>query len=157
VIVLIGDGTYLMSPTEILTAVQERLKLTVVVLDNHGYQSISGLAHGNLGQSIGNEFRSRNGSRVPDGEPLRVDYTANAASLGAAVCDVTSVDELTQALAKARAADGTSVIVCATTNDPPVPWSGAFWDLAVPEVSDDPKTRALAAAIVKGRDQQRTY
>lgn len=83
VIVVIGDGTYLMNPTELFTSAQERLKLTVVLLDNGGYQSISRLALGKAGATAGNEFRSRQeGGRLPIGERIGVDYVANARSLG---------------------------------------------------------------------------
>ena len=83
VVVVIGDGTYLMNPTELVTAVQEGLKITVVVLDNGGYQSIDRLAIGSTGRPVGNEFRTRGGSgRFPDGERVGVDFVANAASLG---------------------------------------------------------------------------
>ena len=85
VLVVIGDGTYLMCPTELVTAAQEGLKLTVVVLDNGGYRSIDGLARSNTGSGVGNERRRRGADgRLPDGDIVPVDFVANARSMGCA-------------------------------------------------------------------------
>jgi 3D-(3,5/4)-trihydroxycyclohexane-1,2-dione acylhydrolase (decyclizing) len=146
VIVVIGDGTYLMNPSELVTSVQDRLRLTVVVLDNGGYQSINALALGSTGTAAGNEFRHRNaGGRLPDGERMEIDYVANARSMGCAALAAPTAGELRDALAKARGADRTTVIVCPTEPGRSLLPSGAFWDLGVPEVSADPATARLAA------------
>jgi len=146
VIVVIGDGTYLMSPTELFTAAQERLKLTVVVLDNGGYGSIERLAVGNLGTGVGNEFRRRGAAgRLPDGEPVRVDIAANARSMGCEGIVAATPDELRAALAAARAGERPSVIVCPTAPGGALLGSGAFWDLGVPQVAASAATRELAA------------
>jgi 3D-(3,5/4)-trihydroxycyclohexane-1,2-dione acylhydrolase (decyclizing) len=138
VVVVIGDGTYLMNPTELVTAVQEDLKLTVVVLDNGGYGSINALALGNTGASAGNEFRRR------DGERLAIDYAANAASMGCEAAVATTPDELREALARARSGERTTVIVCPTEPGRSLLGAGAFWDLGVPLEASDPATRRLA-------------
>jgi 3D-(3,5/4)-trihydroxycyclohexane-1,2-dione acylhydrolase (decyclizing) len=158
VVVVIGDGTFLMNPTELVTAVQERLKLTVVVLDNGGYQSINRLALGSTGRTAGNEFRTRGrDGRLPDGDAVAVDYVATARGLG---CDATlaaTPDALRGALDAARSRESTTVIVCPTQSDGSLLASGAFWDLGVPEVSTDADTRALTADHLERRGAQRHH
>ena len=84
VYVLIGDGTYLMNPTELVTAVQEGLKITVVVSENHGYQCIRRLQMWRTGVSFGNEFRRRDPkTNRLEGEYLPIDLASNAESFGA--------------------------------------------------------------------------
>jgi 3D-(3,5/4)-trihydroxycyclohexane-1,2-dione acylhydrolase (decyclizing) len=157
VFVVIGDGTYLMAPTELVTAAQEGLKLTVLLLENGGYQSINHLAVGNLNASAGNEFRSRNGGRLPDGDRLEVDYEANARSIGVDAVRAETPDALRAALDAARGTGRTTVIVCPTDPDRPLLSSGAFWDLGVPETAESPQTNQLAAAHLEGRASQRSY
>jgi 3D-(3,5/4)-trihydroxycyclohexane-1,2-dione acylhydrolase (decyclizing) len=146
VFVVIGDGTYLMGASELVTSVQDGLKLTVLVLDNGGYQSIHGLASSNMGVSAGNEFRARNdGEPLAEGARLEIDYAANAESFGCAACRADDPDALARALESARELDRTAVIVCRTAPDRPLPAGGAFWDLGVPEVARDERTAELAA------------
>ena len=157
VVAVIGDGTYLMAPTELFTAVQERMALTVVVLDNGGYQSINGLALGGTGTAVGNEFRARGADgRLPDGAPLRADIAANARSIGCAAAVAADGDELRAALAAARERfDRPTVIVCPTAPARSLLGSGAFWDLGVPEVATSADTRARTAAHHEAREAQR--
>jgi 3D-(3,5/4)-trihydroxycyclohexane-1,2-dione acylhydrolase (decyclizing) len=157
VFVVIGDGTYLMHPTELVTAVQEDLKLTVVILDNGGYQSINGLALGHAGTAAGNEFRRRGADgRFPDGERLAVDYVANARSMGCEAVLAATVDELDAALRGARDGDATTVIVCPTDPDRGLLSAEAFWDLGVPEVADDETTRRRTAEhLARAKAQRR--
>jgi len=157
VFVVIGDGTYLMNPTELVTAAQEGLKLTVLLLDNGGYQSINHLALGNLNASAGNEFRTRNGGRLPDGAWLSIDYEANARSMGVDAVRAETPDGLRAVLELARLGERTTVIVCPTDPNRPLLSSGAFWDLGVPETAESPQTNQLAAAHLKGRARQRSY
>jgi 3D-(3,5/4)-trihydroxycyclohexane-1,2-dione acylhydrolase (decyclizing) len=140
VIVVIGDGTYLMGPTELVTAVGEGLKLTVVVLDNRGYQSINALA-GDVGAA--GDFAAP------------VDYVANARSMGCEAVLAQTSDELRAALAAARSGDATTVIVCPTEPGRALLSSGAFWDLGVPEVAADEATRRRAADHADARAAQR--
>jgi 3D-(3,5/4)-trihydroxycyclohexane-1,2-dione acylhydrolase (decyclizing) len=144
---VIGDGTYLMAPSEIVTAVQERLKVTVVVLVNGGYRSIEGLQLATLGRSFGNEFG------------VDVDYAANARSLGAAAWHVASVEELEDALDAARdlSPPTPGLIACAVEPQRALLGSGAWWDLGIPEVSSDPQVRELAAAHARAGEGQRFY
>src|SRR5690242_18917202 len=84
VYVLIGDGTYLMNPTELVTAMQDDLKITIVISYNHGYQVIRQLQMGRVGRSFGNDFRARyDGSNRLEGEYLNIDFAKNAESMGA--------------------------------------------------------------------------
>jgi 3D-(3,5/4)-trihydroxycyclohexane-1,2-dione acylhydrolase (decyclizing) len=158
VIAVIGDGTYLMNPSELFTAVQEGLRITVVVLDNGGYQSINRLATGNTGRPVGNEFRTRGGSgRFPDGERIGVDFVANAASLGCRATLAPDVASLRAALTDTRAAGEASVIVVPTDPDRSLLPSGSFWDLGVPMEAAEAEVAALAAAHVARAEQQRPY
>jgi 3D-(3,5/4)-trihydroxycyclohexane-1,2-dione acylhydrolase (decyclizing) len=156
VFVVIGDGSYLMNPTELVTAAQESLKLTVIVLDNGGYGSIHGLARGSTGTSVGNE-RRRRGERFPDGEVVPVDFVANARSMGCEAVLVETLPALREALATARDADATTVIVCPVAPDRPLLPSGAFWDLGVPEVAASAETRRLTADHRERARAQRHY
>lgn len=158
VIVVIGDGTYLMNPTELFTAAQEELKLTVVILDNGGYQSISHLALGNTGHTAGNEFRSRIGDEpIPTGPAIAVDFVANAQSMGCDATTAATVAELRAALAQARATSRSTVIVCPTARDRSLLSSEAFWDLGVPQATSDPQTRELASDLRTRARAQRHY
>ncbi len=153
IFVLIGDGTYLMGASELVTAVQEGWKITVVVLDNSAYGSIDALARGKSGVSVGNELVARAG-----GGPLPVDYAANAGSFGCRGRRADDADALAAALAEAREGDVTTVIHCPTAPGRPLLDTGAFWDLGVPEVATSESTRALAQAHLAARERlQRFY
>ncbi|MFE7514639.1 3D-(3,5/4)-trihydroxycyclohexane-1,2-dione acylhydrolase (decyclizing) [Streptomyces sp. NPDC057540] len=138
---LVGDGTYLMNPTEIVTAVQERLPLKLVILQNHGYASIGGLSEAVGAERYGTDFRHRAADGSFTGPPLPVDLGANAASLGMRVLRPRTVRDLREALADARAAtDPTCVYVETETADSvsgPPP-AQAWWDVPVAETSTRP-------------------
>ncbi|MEA2362339.1 MAG: hypothetical protein QOD71_1484 [Thermoleophilaceae bacterium] len=152
VYVVIGDGTYLMGSTgELVTARQEALKLTVLVFENGGYQSIHALQRSRTGRSFGLEFRG------PDGDYIEVDYAANARSLGCAAHRVTTVDQLRDALETARDEQGPVVIVARVEPHRLLLDSDCWWDVGVPEASDRPETRELAAEHVRGRALQRVH
>ena len=158
IFVVIGDGTYLMANTELVTAVQEGLKLTVVLLVNHGYQSIHGLQRATTGTSFGNEFRHRESrGGAPDGAVVEVDYTANAASLGCAAVDVADVAGLRAALASAREEPRPSLIACHVEPLRGLLSSGAFWDLGVPQASEDEQVRRLTSDHLDRSRGQRSY
>ncbi len=158
VFVVIGDGTYLMNPTELFTAAQEHLKITVLLLDNGGYQSISRLALGKAGSTAGNEFRGREeGARLPIGERVGVDFLANAKSFGCASVLAQNGEQLSAALLQAREGSESTVIVCPTEFGRSLLDSGAFWDIGVAEVSTDPATQQVAAAHLEAAKVQRRY
>jgi 3D-(3,5/4)-trihydroxycyclohexane-1,2-dione acylhydrolase (decyclizing) len=144
VLVVIGDGTYLMAPTELVTAAQERLKVTVVVLVNGGFQSIHQLQRASVGRSFGTEFRDD------------VDYAANAESLGCAAFRARTAADLEEALDAARAEARPCVVECHV--DPvPAPASGAWWDLGVPEASGDDEAMRAAERQRSGAARRRHY
>jgi 3D-(3,5/4)-trihydroxycyclohexane-1,2-dione acylhydrolase (decyclizing) len=154
--VVIGDGTYLMAPSELATAVQEQLKVTVIVAVNHGYQSIHGLQSSKIGPSFGNEFRRRNGDGLA-GEYIPVDFAANAESFGCTVERVNSLDELGPALERARSESGPVVIVAEVEPRRGLLDAGAWWDLGLPEVADEAETRELVADDRQRASEQRFY
>ena len=140
VFAMVGDGGYLMMPTELVTAVQERVKVVVVLVQNHGFHSIGSLSESLGSQRFGTRYRFRNQSSGRlDGDVLPVDLAANARSLGAHVIEVHSLGDLHQALKEAKAwpADGGPVVIHVET-DPTVyaPDSDAWWDVPVSEVSE---------------------
>jgi 3D-(3,5/4)-trihydroxycyclohexane-1,2-dione acylhydrolase (decyclizing) len=146
VYVMIGDGTYLMNPTELVTARQENLKITVVLVENHGFQCIRNLQMNRVGHSFGNEFRARdNTTHRLEGDFVEIDFAQNAESMGARVWRVGTPDELRQALAEARAETRTSVIVAQTEKYRFTPGSGVWWDVASAEISNDPVTQKARA------------
>ncbi|MEV8087012.1 3D-(3,5/4)-trihydroxycyclohexane-1,2-dione acylhydrolase (decyclizing) [Streptomyces nigra] len=133
---LVGDGTYLMMPTEIVTAVQEGLPVNVVLLQNHGYASIGGLSAETGGERFGTAYRYRAADGGFTGAPLPVDLAANAASLGMEVLRAKTVGELREALAAARASDRpTCVYVETDTTRATSPGAEAWWDVPVAEVA----------------------
>jgi 3D-(3,5/4)-trihydroxycyclohexane-1,2-dione acylhydrolase (decyclizing) len=156
VVVVIGDGTFLLSPTELVTAVQERAKVTVVVLVNGGYQSIHSLQLATVGSSFGNEFRVRRGEHgAPDGEIADIDHAALARALGCRAWRADTLAEVEDALEQARATDGPALIECRVEPRRMVLGGGAWWDLGVARQAEDPRTRELAAAHAEGAAAQR--
>ncbi|WCD86547.1 3D-(3,5/4)-trihydroxycyclohexane-1,2-dione hydrolase [Streptomyces xanthophaeus] len=150
---LVGDGTYLMNPTEIVTAVQEGVPLRLVVLDNHGYASIGGLSQAVGGEGFGTAYRFRAADGSYTGAPLPVDLAANAASLGMAVIRARTVGDLRKALAQARAADRPTCVYVQTRTPDTVsgpPPAQAWWDVPVAETA----TRKSAAAAREEYDRQ---
>jgi 3D-(3,5/4)-trihydroxycyclohexane-1,2-dione acylhydrolase (decyclizing) len=143
---VIGDGTYLMGNTgELVTARQEGLKITVLVVENDGYQSIHGLQRARTGRSFGLEFG------------VDVDYAANARSLGCAAFVVSSLDELRDALDEARGETVPTVIVARVEPRRLMLDSGCWWEVGVAQVSRRAETRELAAEHARGRMLQRHY
>ncbi|MFF4394629.1 3D-(3,5/4)-trihydroxycyclohexane-1,2-dione acylhydrolase (decyclizing) [Streptomyces sp. NPDC001480] len=135
---LVGDGTYLMMPTEIVTAVQERLPVKLVLIQNHGYASIGGLSESVGGERFGTAYRYRAADGTFSGAPLPVDLAANAASLGMDVLRAKTVRELREALATARAADQPTCVYVETAlhaPDPAAPPAEAWWDVPVAETA----------------------
>lgn len=158
VYVLIGDGTYLMNPTELVTATQENLKITVVISENHGFQSIHGLQRARAGRSFGNEFRHRHPTTDRlEGEFVSIDFAQNAESMGARVWNVGTPDELREALREARNERRTCVIVAETEKYRGLPPSQVWWDVAAAEVSQDPVTRELRTSYDQERDRVQRF
>ncbi|MBI3217621.1 MAG: 3D-(3,5/4)-trihydroxycyclohexane-1,2-dione acylhydrolase (decyclizing) [Mycobacterium sp.] len=135
VFVMVGDGSYLMMATELVTAVQEGVKIIPVLVQNHGFASIGGLSESLGSQRFGTSYRFRSEDGRLDGDKLPVDLAANAASLGADVIRVTTAAEFADAVKVAKAAEGTTVIHVET--DPMIfaPDSQSWWDVPVSQVS----------------------
>jgi len=158
VYVFLGDGTYLMMPSEIVTSVQEGVKVIIVLVDNHGFASIGGLSQ-SLGQKgFGTEYRLRvPGSGKLDGDFLPVDYEANARSLGAHAIRARGLAEFKQALEKAKSLDRTTVVVIETEREVRVPGYESWWGVAVAEVSEMESVREARARYVEARQKERYH
>lgn len=141
VFVMVGDGSYLMMATELVTAVQEGVKVIVVLVQNHGFASIGSLSESLGSQRFGTNYRYRDDSGRLAGAKLPVDLAANAASLGADVIKVTTAAEFTDAVKVAKANEHTTVIHVET--DPLIyaPDSQSWWDVPVSQTSTLESTR----------------
>ncbi len=158
VVVMVGDGSYLMLHTEIVTSIQEGRKLIIVLLDNGGYGCIRGLQMANGTPSFGNELRARDGATGRlDGPIVPVDFVRNAESLGALALRASNETELRDALTSARSADRTTLISIAVPFDPAVPGFESWWDVPVAEISSQPDVRAARAAYEEHRKRQRVF
>jgi 3D-(3,5/4)-trihydroxycyclohexane-1,2-dione acylhydrolase (decyclizing) len=137
VFVMVGDGSYLMMNSEIATSVMLGLKLTIVLLDNRGFACINRLQRATGGESFNNLLRDARHEVLPD-----IDFAAHARSLGAVAEKVASLAELDGALARARENTRTSVVVIDTDPMTITDAGGAWWDVAVPQVSTRSGVRA---------------
>jgi 3D-(3,5/4)-trihydroxycyclohexane-1,2-dione acylhydrolase (decyclizing) len=156
VYVMVGDGSYLMLHTEIVTSIQEGYKLTIVVTDNGGFQCIRGLQMANGSPSFGNElrYRDRRTNRL-EGDYVPVDFARNAESLGAVAHRATSQPELVDALERARGESRTVVIHVPIQKDARVPGFESWWDVPVAEVSAEDGVQAAHSAYEQARARQR--
>ncbi|MFE1927136.1 3D-(3,5/4)-trihydroxycyclohexane-1,2-dione acylhydrolase (decyclizing) [Streptomyces asoensis] len=158
VVVLVGDGSYLMMAQEIVTMVSEGLKVIVVIVQNHGFASIGSLSESLGSQRFGTKYRFRNGdSGLLDGEVLPVDLAANASSLGADVLHATSVEEFRSAMEKAKTATRTTVVHVETDLYGPNPPGHGWWDVPVSEVSALDSTQAAYDIYAAHKQTQRHY
>ncbi len=148
VIVLVGDGSYLMLNSEIATSVMLGLKLTIVVLDNGGFGCINRLQNATGGAAFNNLL-------ADCGAPPAIDFRAHAASLGAVAEQVEGIAGLEAAVRRALAADCTSVVVLRTDPRVATAAGGHWWDVGVPEVSARPEVNAARADYESQRAAQR--
>ncbi|WP_230195672.1 3D-(3,5/4)-trihydroxycyclohexane-1,2-dione acylhydrolase (decyclizing), partial [Streptomyces coriariae] len=154
---LVGDGTYLMMPTEIVTAVQEGIAIKILLVQNHGYASIGGLSESVGGERFGTAYRYTSDDGTFTGAPLPVDLAANVASLGMRVLRAKTVRELREALAEARRADTPTCVYVETETADTVsgpPPAQAWWDVPVAETATRPsavKARELYERHVSTR------
>jgi 3D-(3,5/4)-trihydroxycyclohexane-1,2-dione acylhydrolase (decyclizing) len=157
VYVFIGDGTYLMMPTEIVTSVQQGIKIIIVLVDNKGFGSIGSLSR-SLGMGgFGTTTHTRSASGQLDGELFQVDYAANARSLGAHALKASTLQQFKAALEQAKSLDHTTVIVVETDPDAKVPGYESWWDVAVPEVSTMESVREARARYEEARKRERYF
>jgi 3D-(3,5/4)-trihydroxycyclohexane-1,2-dione acylhydrolase (decyclizing) len=174
VVSFLGDGTFLMAPTELVTAAQEGLAVTLVVPENRGYQVIHRLQMLRSGREFGNEFRYRAeplrlaaapapqapGDSAPhaprlDGDYLGLDLVQVAAGLGARACRVTTAAELRDTLSATRGHPGPVVIVVPVIPHADLPGAGVWWDVAPAEVSTLGITAGLRAEYESDIKEQR--
>ena len=157
VYVMVGDGSWLMMSSELVTAVQEGLKLTVVLIDNHGFASIGGLSDALGSGGFGTEYRYRTADGALDGAYLPVDLASNAESLGACVLRVRSMVELEEALRQARDMERTVVIHCEADRDARVGGYESWWDVPVAEISEMPSVQDARARYAAARERERWH
>ncbi|HEU5431442.1 MAG TPA: 3D-(3,5/4)-trihydroxycyclohexane-1,2-dione acylhydrolase (decyclizing), partial [Thermomicrobiales bacterium] len=156
--VMVGDGSYLMMHDEIVTSLAEGMKLTIVLLDNGGFQCIRGLQMSCGSPAFGNELRYRNPATGRlDGDFVPIDFAASAASLGAAVYRANSADELRDALAKAKNETRTTLIYVPVQKDERVPGFESWWDVPVAAVSDEPGVQEAREGYVAMRARERYF
>jgi 3D-(3,5/4)-trihydroxycyclohexane-1,2-dione acylhydrolase (decyclizing) len=157
VYVMVGDGSYLMLSSEIVTSIQEGLKLTIVLVDNHGFSSIGSLSRSLGTDGFGTQYRYRqNGSLGLDSDSssaplLPVDLAANAESLGAKVIRCSTVDELRSGLEAAKGEDSTVVLAIEGDRYEGVPGYESWWDVPVAEVSEVDAVQAARVAYEQAR------
>jgi 3D-(3,5/4)-trihydroxycyclohexane-1,2-dione acylhydrolase (decyclizing) len=134
--VMIGDASFLMMPQELTTALQEGVKLNVVIVDNRGFGSIGGLSKAVGSGGFGTDFRYRNQqSGQMDGADLPVDFVKIAEGLGAPTVRASTYDELTAALERMRSDERTSVVVVRVDKQAQVGNYESWWDVPISEVS----------------------
>ncbi len=168
VFVMVGDGSYLMMPGDLVTAVALGVKLVVVLVDNHGYASIGALSRSVGSAGFGTHYRGAADGAQPldapggDGpagelEPLPIDLATSAEGLGAKVLRTGSIDELRGALERARGETGTVVVHIEVDRYAGVPSYESWWDVPVAEVADDPAVREARSEYERARRAQRQY
>ena len=161
VYVLVGDGSYLMLPGELVTAVAQRVPIVIVLVDNHGYASIGALSRSIGSSGFGTLYRFSDNGSVPldpaSTDVLPLDLAANAESLGARVVRTHSVEELREALAGARGADGPVVIHIEADRYRGVPSYESWWDVPVAEVSEEASVQAAREGYDRAHVDQRRY
>ena len=158
VVVMVGDGSWLMLSAELVTAVQERIPLTIVLLDNHGFRCIRNLSGQCGGAGTFQDFRYRDPATGQlTGDVLPIDLVANAASLGAEVRTAHAPAELETALAAEPPIDRPLVIVVETDTSLEVPGYDGWWDVPVAEVSESDRVReayrTYAASLPRERNR----
>jgi 3D-(3,5/4)-trihydroxycyclohexane-1,2-dione acylhydrolase (decyclizing) len=157
VYVMVGDGSYLMLSSEIVTSIQEGLKLTIVLVDNHGFNSIGSLSRSLGTDGFGTIYRyRRDGSLGLDSDEspapfLPIDLAANAESLGAKVIRCQTIADLREGLEAAKEGEGTVVLAIQVDRYEGVPGYESWWDVPVAEVSEVESVREAREAYERAR------
>ena len=158
VYVMVGDGSFLMMSSEIVTSIQEGYKLNIILIDNHGYSSIGGLSQSLGSQGFGTNYRHRRSDTGQlDGDPVLVDFAAIAQAMGAHAILATTHREFEAALEEIKNVPRTSVIVIETDKEERVPGYESWWDVAVSEVSEMPTVRKAREAYEKAIVNERIF
>lgn len=156
--VMVGDGSFLMMHTEIVTMVQEGLKVNIIVLDNHGHASIGGLSKSVGSDGFGTKYRYRSDSGHLDGDTLPIDFAKNCESLGARVIRANDREAFSRAMEAAKAHRGGPVcIVTEVDRRQRVPGYESWWDVPVAEVSDSESARQAREAYVAYKAHESYY
>jgi 3D-(3,5/4)-trihydroxycyclohexane-1,2-dione acylhydrolase (decyclizing) len=159
--VLVGDGAYLMMPSEIVTSIQEGYKLTIVLMDNAGFKSIGALSR-SLGQAgFGTRYtfplEGGLGGDESAAQTLPVDLAANARSLGACVIACRGHADFVAALKSARTTDRTTVIYVQNDRLEAVPGYESWWDVPVAEVSEMASVQEARREWEENRARERYF
>ncbi|MDR5683660.1 MAG: 3D-(3,5/4)-trihydroxycyclohexane-1,2-dione acylhydrolase (decyclizing) [Armatimonadota bacterium] len=158
VYVMVGDGSYLMMSSEIVTSIQEGYKLTILLLDNHGFSSIGGLSRVVGSGGFGTEMRLRNlQTGQLDGDILALDFVASAKGLGAHAVRAVTEEDLQAALEESRRQDRTTVIVVEVDGTDRVPAYESWWDVPVAETSQMRTVQEARAAYEENRSKERFW
>jgi 3D-(3,5/4)-trihydroxycyclohexane-1,2-dione acylhydrolase (decyclizing) len=163
VFVMVGDGSYLMMPSEIVTAIQEHTKLVIVLVDNGGFASIGALSRSLGLDGFGTLYRYRTkGSLGLDSDPapltpLPTDLAANAESFGARVLRPKTIEDVRAALEEAKHSSETTVVYVRVDRHAGVDAGGAWWDVATAEVAEDKRVRESHERAVSEKKRQRWY
>jgi 3D-(3,5/4)-trihydroxycyclohexane-1,2-dione acylhydrolase (decyclizing) len=157
VYVMVGDGSYLMMAQEIVTAVQEGISLTILLLDNHGFASIGGLSESVGCDGFGTRYQRRSASGELDAELVDVDFVANAASMGAHAERAVTAGEIRAALETARGRGGVNVIVIPVDREQRVGGYECWWDVPVAETSPLPDVQRARSTYDRVRKKMRQY
>ena len=156
VIVMVGDGSFQMMSNEITTAVQEGLKLTIVIVDNKGYSSVGRVSEQVGAEGFGCHYRYRGPSGAYDGPVMQLDFVKMCEGMGAKALEVTTLPELRAALADARAGTETVCIVVQTDWDERVKgYANSWWEMATPMVSEMPAVNAAREEFDRNKGRQR--
>lgn len=157
VYVMVGDGSYLMMMQEIITSVQEGIKIIIVLLNNHGFASIGGLSNSLGSQGFGTHYKFRNKKTGQlDGGYLPVDLASNAESLGAIVLKANNIDELKESLIKAKQTDRTTVVYIETDREKRV-GGYAWWEVPISEVSQIKTINESYKKLTENRKKKKLY
>jgi 3D-(3,5/4)-trihydroxycyclohexane-1,2-dione acylhydrolase (decyclizing) len=158
VYVMVGDGSYLMLHSELVTSLQEGLKLVIVLVDNSGYQCIRGLQMSSGSPAFGNEFRYRDPATGRlEGTYIPIDFAKNAESLGAVAFRADTAEELEAALSKAKTTDRTTLIHVRVDVDARVPGFDSWWDVPIAQVSGERTVQDALEHYESARSRQRYF
>ena len=158
VFVMVGDGSYLMMNSEIVTAVQENQKLIIVLINNHGFGSINGLSLSLGSEGFGNQYRQREKETGEyTGDELPVDYTAHAKSMGIDAVKVKTKQRLEKSIRQARENDGSTLIEILVDRSVGVPGYEAWWDVPVAEVSESDGVTKIRKEYNKKKKGERNF
>ncbi len=157
IFVMVGDGNYLMMNNEILTAIQEGIRFTIIVLNNHGFASIGGLSQSVGSQRFGTRYLYRNQETgLLTGDILPVDFAQNAKSLGANVIEVKDIRSLKKAILSAKTQTKTTVITIETDLYKGIP-GYAWWDVAISEVAEINSVKLAYKNYIKNKKKQKYF